>query len=552
MRVSKRASAVAAIAAVALVAAGCGGGDDTEENSGNADKTANGAITIDGTQPANPLLPSATSETGGGDVLDFMWTGLINYPAGGGDPVNAVAEDIGTTDAQTYTVKIKKGIKFHDGTEVKAKNFVDAWNFTAYSENGQQQASFFSDIDGYEAVHTEDPDGEEGPQKAPKPTTDKMSGLAVVDDYTFTVKLAAPNSIFPVKLGYSAYFPMPDSFFAAADKNEWGKKPVGNGPVKFVSWTDNVEIKLTRFDDYTLDDKVKIKDVTVKLYQEDTAAYAELVANQLDFQQQVPSSSLAGEKWKADLGARGLTVDIPVMQIIAFPIYDKRYQNKDLRRAVSLSINREEIASKIFFNTRKPATSWAAPGTLGATGFDCTTCKYDPEAAKAALQAAGGFEGEMVIYYNADASHKDWVEAAANSVATTLGIKVRAEGMPTFAVFRQNIDGKKMTGPYRAGWQADYPNGENWLGPLYVTGASSNDGSYSNPQVDALYQEGSRLADEKAAEAKFAEAIKIVDAEVPSIPIVSVTQQSGISNRIAPSVKTNWVGSIDLSTVELV
>jgi oligopeptide transport system substrate-binding protein len=552
MRVSKRASAVAAIAAVALVAAGCGGGDDDEGTSGNSDKTANGAITIDGTQPANPLLPSNTSETGGGDVLDWLWTGLINYPAGGGDPVNAVAESIESTDATNYTIKIKKGIKFHDGTEVKSKNFVDAWNFAAYSENGQQQGSFFSDIAGFEEVHTEDPDGEEGAQKAPKPKTDKMSGLVMVDDYTFTVKLSGPNSIFPVKLGYSAFFPMPDSFFTAADKNEWGKKPVGNGGVKFVSWTDNVEIKLTRFDDYTLDDKVKIKDVTVKLYQEDTAAYADLQANNLDFQQQVPASALAGERWKADLGNRALDVPIPVQQMIAFPIYDKRFQNKDLRRAVSLAINREEIASKIFFNTRKPSTNWAAPGTPGAEAFECTTCKFAPEEAKAALQAAGGFQGEMVLYYNADASHKDWMEAAAGSIGSTLGIQVRAEGVPTFAVFRQNIDGKKMTGPYRAGWQADYPDAENWLAPLYVTGASSNDGSYSNPQVDALYKEGSQLADKAAAAAKFAEAIKIVDAEVPSIPIVSVAQQSGISNKIAGSVKTNWVGSIDLSTVELV
>jgi oligopeptide transport system substrate-binding protein len=551
MRVSKRASAVAAIAAVALVAAGCGGGDGDSDTSGNTDKTATGAITIDGTQPANPLLPSNTSETGGGDILDHLWEGLISYPAGGGKPVNAVAESIDTTDAQTYTVKIKKGIKFHDGTEVKAKNFVDAWNFTANSANGQQQASFFSDIEGYEDVHAEDPDGEEGPQKAPAPKAQTMSGLVAVDEYTFTVKLSGPNSIFPVKLGYSAYYPMPDSFFAAADKNEWGKKPVGNGKAKFVSWTDNVEIKLTRFDDYALDNKMKIKDVTVKLYQEDTAAYADLQANNLDFQQQVPASALAGEKWKSDLGKQAIDVPIPVQQLIAFPIYDKRFQNKDLRRAVSLAINRDEIASKIFFNTRKPSNNWAAPGTPGAEAYACSTCKFDPTAAKAALDAAGGFQGEMVLYYNADASHKDWMEAAAASIGTTLGIKVRAEGMPTFAVFRQNIDGGKMTGPYRAGWQADYPHAENWLAPLYVTGASSNDGKFSNPEVDRLYKEGSVLADQAAAEAKFAEAIKIVDEEVPSIPVVSVSQQSGTSNKVT-GVKTNWVGNIDLSTVELV
>ena len=168
-------------------------------------------------------MPGNTTETGGGDIVDFLWTGLISYPPGGGDPSNAVAESIDTTDSQTYTIKLKKGTKFHDGTEVKAKNFVDAWNYAAYSPNGAAAGSFFSDIEGFADVHTEDPDGE-GPQKAPKPKADKMSGLEVVDDYTFTVKLQAPFSIFPIKLGYSAYFPMPDAFFTQ-DQEAFGQEP---------------------------------------------------------------------------------------------------------------------------------------------------------------------------------------------------------------------------------------------------------------------------------------------------------------------------------------
>ena len=73
---------------------------------------------------------------------------------------------------------------------------------------------------------------------------------------------------------------------------------------------------------------------------------------------------------------------------------------------------------------------------------------------------------------------------------------------------------------------------ENWVGPLYVTGGSSNDGLYSNPQVDALYKEGTAAADAEAAHAKFAEATKLIDADVPSMPIYFYSQQSGYSNKI--------------------
>src|SRR3712207_1940763 len=199
MRVSKRAGVVAVTTAVALVAAGCSGGDNSDTNEASGD-TANGAITIDGTQPEVGLVPANTTETGGGKIIDFMWTGLVQYPNDGSAPVNAVAQDITTTDSKVYTIKLKPDTKFHDGTVVKAKNFVDAWNWAAYSPNGAQNGSFFSDIAGFTDVHTEDPDGE-GPKEAPEPKAKTMSGLKVIDDTTFEVTLNAPFSIFPTKLG---------------------------------------------------------------------------------------------------------------------------------------------------------------------------------------------------------------------------------------------------------------------------------------------------------------------------------------------------------------
>ena len=132
MRGSKRASVVAIGAALALVAAGCGSGDDDGGGGSTvSDKTANGAIVVHGTQPELGLVPANTTETGGGKIIDNLFTGLVRYSNDGGKPVNAAAESIDTTDSQKYTIKIKQGMKFHDGTEVKAKNFVDAWNFGA-------------------------------------------------------------------------------------------------------------------------------------------------------------------------------------------------------------------------------------------------------------------------------------------------------------------------------------------------------------------------------------------------------------------------------------
>ncbi|MET7951805.1 ABC transporter substrate-binding protein, partial [Micromonospora sp. NPDC005324] len=102
MRVSKRAtSAIALSAAAALVASGCSSG----EGDGEAAASKDGSIVVHGVQPENPLVPANTTETGGGKIIDWLFTGLVEYPNDGGAPRNALAESINTTDSKVFTIK---------------------------------------------------------------------------------------------------------------------------------------------------------------------------------------------------------------------------------------------------------------------------------------------------------------------------------------------------------------------------------------------------------------------------------------------------------------
>ncbi|WP_344628660.1 ABC transporter substrate-binding protein, partial [Kitasatospora arboriphila] len=91
--------------------------------------------------------------------------GLVDYDPSNGQLRNQVADKIETTDAQNYTVTLKSGWTFHDGTPVTAASFVDAWTWAANTKNNQINSDWFSDIAGYDAIHPEKGD----------PTTDKMS-----------------------------------------------------------------------------------------------------------------------------------------------------------------------------------------------------------------------------------------------------------------------------------------------------------------------------------------------------------------------------------------
>ena len=125
-----------------------------------------------GCNPENPLVPSNTGETCGGDIIDAIIAKLVHYDAETAKPKNDIAESIETTDNQNFTVKLKPGYKFHDGTEVTAKNFVDAWNYAAYGPNAMYNGYFFEPIEGYadlQCTGTDDPcDPCEGNARRPR------------------------------------------------------------------------------------------------------------------------------------------------------------------------------------------------------------------------------------------------------------------------------------------------------------------------------------------------------------------------------------------------
>lgn len=543
MRIRRCAAAVALPVAAVMLVAGCSGSSSSDSSGGGS---SNAAVTINGTQPENPLIPVNTNEEGGSIPIDDMFVGLTKYNTDTSKPEMAIAESITSPDAVNYDIKLKPGYTFHDGTPVDAKSFVDAWNWGAYGPNGALNASFFEQVKGYDEVSPSAPAGSPKGTKPPEPTAKTMSGLVVVSPTEFKVELSAPYSPFVAKLGYHAFVPMPASFFA--DPTAFGRKPVGNGPFKFVEWADQQDIKLTRYDDYK-GDKPHVKDVTIKLYQSLEAAYADLASGNLDFVQLLPPSALAGDKYKTDLADRTVDKDAPRIITASFPTYDSRFANLDLRKAISMAINRAQIGKVIFNGADIPSTSYSSPAIDGYQPNTCgEACTYDPAKAKDLLAKAGGFTGQLTFTYNADGGHKDWTEAVCNSIHDALAIDCVATPVPTFQVLRQSINAKKMSGLFRTAWSYDFPNLENGLSPLYGTGGAANDSKGSNPAFDAALVKAAGNSDPAKANAGFVDAEKLLAADLPAIPLWSVKQKAGYSQRLS-DVKLSYTLELDLTQV---
>ncbi|MEI7029319.1 ABC transporter substrate-binding protein [Streptomyces pratensis] len=525
MRGATHARWAACAVAVALAATACGGGDDSGGGSGGAD----GIVSSSWGDPQNPLEPANTNEVQGGKVLDMVFRGLIRYDPKTGEPKNMLAESIETKDSQNFTVKLKDGWTFSNGEKVTASSFVDAWNYGAALKNNQKNAYFFQYIEGYDEVHPE----------SGTASAETMSGLKVVDDLTFTAALTQKFSLWPDTLGYSAFVPLPKAFYD--DHDAWLSKPIGNGPYTIESYAKGSSMNLRRWDEYPGDDKAKNGGVDLKVFTDNNTAYTSLTSGNLDLVDDVPASQLRNVE--ADLGDRYINAPAGIIQTLAFPFYEEEWDSENarkVRQGLSMAINRPQITDQIFQKTRTPASDWTSPVLGEEGGFEkglCgKECTYDKEAAKKLIDEGGGIPGgQLKIAYNADTgSHKEWVDAVCNSINNVMGDNRACVGNPvgTFADFRSQVSTQKLTGPWRAGWQMDYPLIQNFLQPLYYTNAPSNDGKWSNKEFDGLIDQANAQSDKAKAISTFQDAEKILVEEMPVIPLWYQNGSAGYSDRV--------------------
>ncbi|MGL4744266.1 MAG: peptide ABC transporter substrate-binding protein [Dermatophilaceae bacterium] len=544
MRGNVRRAAVVVMSAAAMLSAGCSGGDDTSAG------RAGGEITVSGCTPAKrSLIPSDTTEECGGRVVDAVFARLVRYDPETAEPQNDLAESIETDDNQTFTITLKTGRTFHDGTEITAKNFVDAWNYAAYGPNAQAASYFMEPIEGYADTQCAGPDDED-PCEGFTPKAKTLTGLTVVNDTTFTVKTTQKVPNFPLRVGYYVFAPLPDAFFA--NPKAFGEKPVGSGPYQFESWTKEQSIVLSKFADYSGDFGGKVDKVTFKIYSDSEAAYRDVVGNNLDITDVVPASALIDDKYRTDLPDRNAQEDVGLISMIAFPpvAVDPAYADPRIRKAISMAIDRETIIEQILNGGQAPATGWVSPIVDGYRAGACGEfCTYDTKKAKALLDDAGGFTGTITLSYNAgEGDNRSWTEAVCNSIKDALEVACQATPVVDFATFRTQITERKMTGMFRTGWQMDYPSIENFLAPLYATGGSSNDGDYANPAFDALLQDAAAEQDAAASNAKYQEAEALLRDDFPTIPLWYSRVTFGWSDRVT-NVKPTIFGTLDLTAV---
>ncbi len=442
-----------------------------------------------------------------GDYLEGMMT---QDPEDHPVPGEAASYTV-SPDGLTYTFKIRDDAKWSDGVPVTSADFIEGMQRELDPAAAHDYAYMQYPLKNAEAYNSK------------KIADFSQVGIKALDDKTVQYTLGQPTPYFLQLLMHSTAFPVPKH---VVDKvgDDWVKMEniVANGPYKPVENVPGSYIHSVKNPDYWDAKDVQIDDVFYYVLEDQTAALNRYRAGEFDVLTDFPTDQY---QWiKDNLGDQAhvkpyLSVYYYVMNQSKPPLNDK-----NIREALSLAVNREAITNDIMGTGQVPAYSWVPPGTADYTGAAYAPAweelSYDDRIAKAKqlMEAAGYSDAnplKLQIKYNTNDNHKKIAVAIA---AMWQQIHVDAElfNSETRVHYDALQSGDFQVG--RAGWQMDFSDPDNML-QLLETGNGNNYGRYSNKDFDALITQESGMLDldARAAIMHKAEAIAMDDFSV--IPI---------------------------------
>jgi oligopeptide transport system substrate-binding protein len=487
--------------------------------------------------------PYNTQESEGTQVEQALFDSLTAFDPL--DPAKLIpaAADSWTTnaDASVWTFVLNKKGKFADGTPVTAKDFIYAFNRIA---NPKTENTLTKEIDpSIISYHLAVVKGFDEVQSG-KAT--EISGLKAIDDYTLEVTLQYPFADFGYVVGHPSLAPVPQKYVEEGvdyqgKKVAFGDMPVGNGPFKMAEpWKHDQYIKVVRNDDYS--GTLPLLDgIDFMIFKDPNTAFTEFEAGTLDFTQIADgkikeTAAKYGESengYTANPGKQTLLGAENGVYYLVLNLKNKDMQNANLRKAISLAINRQAICDLALEGTRDPADDIVPPGIAGYKAGTWADAKYDLEGAKAALTAAGFPDGKgapaITITYNNDGGHEKTMQLIQSDLKA-IGLTAKFDTADFPNTLKKYDAGNFQIG--RLGWSADYPIMDNFLYPLFTTGAGDNKSAFSDPAVDKEFKDARATADTAARIALYQAANKTIGTSIPVVPVMFYKHHHVASDRV--------------------
>jgi oligopeptide transport system substrate-binding protein len=494
---------------------------------GSVAAQAGGVLRVANSGEPETLDPQHVTSGWENRIVGDMFLGLTTEAADGSVIPGAAESWQVSDDGLVYTFKLRDH-KWSDGVPVTADDFVFAFRRLLDPATAAEYASLLYTIKNARAIN-------EGAIE----DMDEL-GVRALDPGTLEITLERPTPYFLEQLTHSTALPVPKHKVEQLG-DDWAKPGniVGNGPYRVVEWVPADHIKSIKNPLFYDADHVSIDTVLFYPAEDREAATQRLRAGGFDIQYDFAADQIDGLKQNLP----GETRITPDLGIYYYAINTRKppFDNRGVRQALAMAIDRKEITARVLHGGELPAYSFVPPGiaNYGEPAYvEWKDTPYSDRLTRAAdLLAAAGFGPahplKLTLRYNTTEANKK-VAAAVAAMWKQVGIETKFAASEVRAHYNDLQRGDFQVG--RAAWIADYNDPQNFLFLMESGTGALNYAGYANPEFDRLMAAASKTLDLKARADLLHRAEAVAMTDMPNIPIYDYVSR----DLVAKSVK-GWV-----------
>jgi oligopeptide transport system substrate-binding protein len=440
--------------------------------------------------------PRAVDTPDGLFVASQLFDALIDYEPKTLEPLPAAARRWEVLEGgRVFVFRLRQGMQFHDGTPVRAQDFVAAWNRLADPFRPSPFAFLLERVQGFEAYNV-------------TLDQDHISGVVARDDLTLEVRLAEAWPDFVSLLGHPALSPVPES----AAFPGYSARPVGNGPYQLAGdLAPGAPISLTSFPGY-YGPPPGGAGLELSVYADPEAAWPDFVAGDLEVSP-IPAGLLP--EAEAQFGGKGI-VTLARLVHCGFNLKDPRFRNQRLREAVALAIDRDRLVERVYGPVAAPADGIVPPTLPGYARDTCPLCRADPAQAAALVDRLPRRSRSFGLDYAASpVGDRLARELAAQLAEVGLDVRPRAHQENQYRQLLER-DAQRL---FCLVSVADYPRQQALLEPLLLSSSPDNHTGLNDARLDRLLERARAARRAEERERLYVEAERRGLSVAPLIPL---------------------------------
>lgn len=490
------------------------GTDDADEGSSSSSGEKILSVQI-GSDPET-IDPALNSAVDGGNMLLHNFECLLTVGEDG-QLTEGQAESWETSeDGLTWTFHLRDGLKWSDGSDLTANDFVYSWKRVCDPEVAAPYAeTVLGMVEGYD--------------KAIEGDLDALQVVAE-DDQTLVVTLSTPCTYFGSLAAFATLSPVQEATIEA-NGDGWATNAetyISNGCFYVSEWVPGSHILMSKNPNYWNADAVKLDGIKFNLIEDANASYSAYQSGEVLMIKDVPTEEIPSLEGNDDY-----YVD-PIIgtYYLSLNLTREPFTDKNVRKALSLAIDRDYVANTLMQGTYSPAGNFMGPGWIDTDGkefienanggkpyIDTEDFEGNLEEAKKLLADAGYENGEglpSITYTTNDSGYHKVVAEYLQEAWAELGIDLKVD-----IVEWQSFTPMRRNGEYdtaRNGWVGDYSDPSNMLDLLCTTNGN-NDGKFSNADYDKAMEESRSTLDPVARSEALHKAEDILMEEAGCVPV---------------------------------